>query len=148
MVQQRGVTLMELMITVAIIGILGAIALPAYRDYVIRGHLADAHAVMGATRTRLEQYYQDNRSYPGFCGGTGGSLPAFTTPTSDKFTYTCAVRATAGQDYVLTATGTSGGPTVGFTYTVDDRGQRATTAVPTGWATNAQCWVNKKPNGC
>ena len=56
--RQRGVTLIELLIVVAIAGIIAAVAMPAYQDYVMRGKLADAHAILGATRTRLEQYYQ------------------------------------------------------------------------------------------
>lgn len=148
MKQQSGVTLIELLIACAIVGVLGAIALPAYRDYVIRGKLTDAQSTLGATRTRLEQYYQDNRSYPAWCGGTATGLPTFTTPTSNYFTYTCAAGATAGQTYTMTATGSSGGSTAGFTYTITDAGNRATTAVPSGWSTQSTCWVIKKPGNC
>lgn len=148
MKRQRGVTLMEVLIACAIVGILASIALPAYRDYVIRGKLTDAHSTLGATRTRLEQYYQDNRSYPAWCGGTASGLPTFTAPTSNYFTYSCAAGATAGQTYTLSATGVSSTGTGGFTYTLTDQGNRATTAVPTGWSTQSTCWVVKKPSNC
>ena len=114
MQRQSGVTLIELLIVVAIGGILASIALPAYRDYVIRGKLTDSQASLSATRTRLEQFYQDNRSYPAACGGTATGLPTFTMPTSQYFTYACAAGTTAGQNYTLTATGVSTQGTGGF----------------------------------
>ncbi len=135
MKQQSGVTLIELLIACAIVGVLGAIALPAYRDYVIR----------------LEQYYQDNRSYPPQCGGTAAGLPAFTLPaTTSYFAVTCAAGATVGQTFLLTATGQTGGGTGGFIFTIDDQGNRNTTGVPSGgdWSTRTGCWVVKKPNNC
>lgn len=148
MKRQQGVTLIELLITAVIVTILGSIALPAYRDYVVRGKLTDAQAQLGGTRTLLEQYYQDNRSYPAACGGTAAGLPAFTVPTSKYFTYTCAAGATAGQTYTLTATGKTDEGTGGFAYTINDQGSRATTSVPSGWSTQTDCWVVKKPNHC
>ena len=151
MKQQSGVTLIELLIACAIVGVLGAIALPAYRDYVIRGKLTDAQSQLGATRTRLEQYYQDNRSYPPQCGGTAAGLPAFTLPaTTSYFAVTCAAGATVGQTFLLTATGQTGGGTGVFIFTIDDQGNRNTTGVPSGgdWSTRTGCWVVKKPNNC
>ena len=136
MQRQSGVTLIELLIVVAIGGILASIALPAYRDYVIRGKLTDSQASLSATRTRLEQYYQDNRSYPAACGGTATGLPTFTMPTSQYFTYACAAGTTAGQNYTLTATGVSTQGTGGFVFTIDEQGTRSTTGVPStgGWS--------------
>ena len=151
MKQQVGMTLIELLIVVAIMGILSAVALPSYRDYVLRGKLADAQTQLSGTRARLEQYYQDNRSYPTQCGGTATGLPAFTLPTSSKyFAVTCAAGATAGQTYLLSATGKAEGGTAGFTFTIDDQGNRSTIAAPTvdGWATRDGCWVTRKPNAC
>ena len=150
--RQHGVTLIELLIVVAIAGIIAAVAMPAYQDYVMRGKLADAHSILGATRTRLEQYYQDNRSYPVNCGGTAAGLPALTNfpPTSTYFTYGCASNGTAGQTFLLTASGT--GATAGFGFTIDDQGNRATSAVPpsTAWSRPSPntCWVQKKGGIC
>src|SRR5688572_17819740 len=63
--QQRsqGFTLIEVMITVAIIGILAAVALPSYRDYVLRGQVVDATSGLAAMRADMERHYQDNRTY-------------------------------------------------------------------------------------
>jgi type IV pilus assembly protein PilE len=151
MKQQHGLTLIELVIVVAIIGILSAVALPSYRDYVLRGKLADAQTQLSGTRARLEQYYQDNRSYPPQCGGTAAGLPAFTMPAASKyFTLTCATGTTVGQTFLLSAAGIAAGGTAGFTFTIDDQGNRNTTAAPTadGWATATGCWVARKPSYC
>lgn len=59
----RGFTLMELMITVAIVGILAAIAYPSYTDYVIRGHRAAAKSEMMDIANRQQQYFLANRGY-------------------------------------------------------------------------------------
>ena len=58
-----GFTLIEVMITVAIVAILGSIALPAYFDYVRRGQLPEAFSNLADYRVKMEQYYQDNRNY-------------------------------------------------------------------------------------
>jgi type IV pilus assembly protein PilE len=151
MKRQSGVTLIELLVACAIVGILGAVAVPAYRDYIIRGKLTDAQAMLGATRVRLEQYFQDNRSFPAACGATATTLPPFTLPTSQYFTYACAAGATAGQTYQLDAVGIEAQGTGGFTFRIDDQAVRSTVAVPTaaGWSVPAtNCWVVKKPSNC
>lgn len=150
MSKQNGMTLIELMIVLVIAGILASIALPMYRDYVIRGKLTDAQATLSGTRTKLEQYYQDNRTYPASCGGTAANIPTFNLPSASQyFAYTCSAGDTAGQTFVLTATGASGGDTAGFIYTINEQGVRATTGVPSnGWTVKTDCWVIKKPNGC
>ena len=59
-----GFTLIEVMITVAVVAILAAVALPNYFDYITRSRIVEAKTNLADMRTRLEQYFLDNRAYP------------------------------------------------------------------------------------
>jgi type IV pilus assembly protein PilE len=135
----RGFTLIEIMITVAIIGILSAIAIPSYRDYVTRGRIPQATNNLSALRVKMEQYFQDNRTYVGACvANTVAELPP-----ADDFTYTCpTLTATT---YTLTATG--GTRMSGFTYSINQLNTRSS-VVPTRWGTGGNCWITKKGDTC
>ena len=61
---QQGFTLIELMIVVAIVGILAAIALPAYQDYTIRARVSEARAAAGACKTQISEYQQARQAMP------------------------------------------------------------------------------------
>ncbi|MFO1218192.1 MAG: type IV pilin protein [Burkholderiaceae bacterium] len=116
-----GFTLIEVMITIAIVAILATVALPSYRDHVRRSQANDATATLAAGRTRMEQYFQDNRNY----GPTAGTACGPTAPTSKYFTYSCST-SNSGANFVLQATGTPGGTT--HTYTISDNGTQTTTS--------------------
>jgi prepilin-type N-terminal cleavage/methylation domain-containing protein len=136
----QGFTLIELLIAVVIIGILAAIAIPNYTDYIKQGYAIDATNTLSGMRAKLEQHYQDNRSY--------ATVGTFTTPcvasTVGKFSITCNVTAST---YTVTATGT--GPAAGFTYTINQTNQQATVALPSGWGSaNSACWITRKGGSC
>lgn len=137
---QKGFTLIELMIVVAIIGILAAIALPSYRDHVVNSSLAEAASGLADKRIRMEQYFQDNRTY---AGADGAGQPCVADNTGRNFNFSCAVTATT---YTITATGKA--TAAGFTFTINESNARATTAAAAGWATNAACWIRKKGGVC
>jgi len=64
MKKQQGFTLIELMIVVAIIGILAAIAIPAYQDYTIRAQVSEGLNLSGGAKAAVTEYYQDRGSLP------------------------------------------------------------------------------------
>lgn len=137
-----GFTLIEIMITVAIVGILSAIALPMYSDSLKRGRLTEAAGTLEVFRTQMEQYYQSNNgTYVGACvAGTDAPIPP-----ADSFTYTC--ENITKDTYLLKATG--GTKISGFTFTVNHLNERRTTATQTGWGTApVTCWVTKKGGEC
>lgn len=132
---QAGFTLIELMITIAIVGILSAIAIPNYGSYVLRTRLTDAYSGLAGVQPAAEQHWANTNSYAGFT-----VLPANT----ENFTF--AVANASESAYSITATGKNA--TLGFVFTIDHNGQRATTGVPSGWTASASCWVRDKGGKC
>ena len=138
---ERGFTLIEVMIVVAIVGILATIAYPSYRDYVVRGNIPEATSELAARQVQAEQFFQDNRTYE------GATNPACAVTTTGKhFDFRCTVQAAAA--FTVVAEGK--GAMAGFTYTVDHSGTKTTGAVPTGWAQHSpnNCWVVRKGGQC
>jgi type IV pilus assembly protein PilE len=129
------------MIAVAIVAILAGIALPSYTEYVRRGRITDATAGLSSMRVKMEQFFQDNRTYAGACAaGTIAPLPA-STPS---FTFSCPTLGASA--YTVRATGV--GSMSAFTYEINQANQRTTTGVPSGWTNPGNCWVLKKDGSC
>jgi len=139
---QRGFTLIELLIAIAIMGILAAIALPQYREYVQRSRIIDATSRLSDLRVRMEQAFMDFRAYDN-AGACRVAMPAVTG--NDAFQMTCAATATT---YTITAQGLAAKGMSPFTYTVNQANVRATTGLPGGWTTSANCWVTRKDGSC
>lgn len=138
--QQAGFTLIELMITVAIIGILASIAYPSYTDYVKRAQIPQATGELSQMRNRMERYYQDNRTYAngGACGATASSV--------SHFNVTCAT-SNGGQGYTITATGSDS--MTGFIYTLDQNNAKTSqTKFRNTIQTSTTCWLTKAGSSC
>lgn len=100
---QHGFTLIEMMITVAIVGILTAVAYPAYTQYMIRANRVAAQSEMMDIANRQQQFLMTNRSYASkaVLEASGYALPA---GVSSKYSYAIAVGAGAVPTYTLTFT--------------------------------------------
>jgi len=100
--KNRGFTLIELMITVAIIGILSAIAYPSYIQYIVRANRSAAQSFMFAVANKQEQYLLDARSYAASVSALNLTQPA---ELSGKYLVTTtAVNTDTPPTYTVTAT--------------------------------------------
>ena len=104
--KSRGFTLFELMIVVAIVGILAAVALPAYNESVKRGNRSAARSALLETQQFMERFYAANSRYSTDTGGTTApTLPArLQAVPSDAPKYDLTVTAISLNSYTLTAT--------------------------------------------
>ena len=147
--RQHGFTLIEVMITVAIVAILAAIALPSYSEYVRRSRITEAVSGLSDMRVKMEQYFQDFRSWaplapaPQPC--TAGTVAPL--PTAANFTFACDPPPGANT-YRVVATGN--GSMTDFSYSVDQANNRMTLGLPAGWTTPSpnNCWALKRDGSC
>lgn len=125
-----GFTLIEILITIAIVAILGAIAMPSYTAYVQRSRVPAGLDALSSYFTRMEQRFQDAGSY------ASGTDCAVSLPSATNYTITCSLTG-GGTGYLATASGS--GPISGYAFTINHQGTRTTTAHPKGLP-GSNCW--------
>ena len=139
----HGFTLVEMLIAVAIAGILAAIAVPQYGSYVQRSRILDAFAKLSDYSTRMEQYFLDRRTYLDDAGGCGIAPAAVVA--ADAFEVACVASA---RSYVYTATGLGSKGMAAFVFTIGQSGSRGTASLPSGWLRTADCWTIRADGSC
>jgi type IV pilus assembly protein PilE len=136
--RRHGFTLIELMITVAIIAILAAVAMPSYQDYVRKARRADAQSFMQEVVARQQHFLVDRRAYgTGITGATSTGELGMSIPTNVSSFYTVTMatdNTTAPPSFTVTATpsGNQAYEKCG-TLTIDQRGVKAASGSGTCW---------------
>ena len=116
---QKGFTLIELMIVVAIIGILAAIAIPAYQNYTKRSHVSEGLSLAGGAKTGITEFYSSNNRWPGNPGNASvGLAPAGSIKgnavrsvlvNGSTITITYNTKVASGATLIMKGTPTGGG---------------------------------------
>jgi len=145
-VRMQGVTLIELVIVIVIIGILASIAIPTYSEYVLRTHRVEGKSALLKLAAAQEQYYLQNNTYATAAklttappGGLG--IPA----TTENGWYTIAIADganAAGYSATATAAGSQTRDAKCTSFTINQLGQKTATKSGGGDATD-DCWLKK-----
>jgi type IV pilus assembly protein PilE len=132
--RMRGITLLELMIVVVIVGILAAVAYPSYREFTARAKRNEAKAALLKVATNQERFYLQNNSFTTDMTELG--FPVGTNYITDSESYTVAVTAASASNFTATATYRLGGTEASKCnlFQIDGRGTR--TSDP-----DTDCWT-------
>lgn len=154
MILQKGFSLIELLVVLAIIGTIAAFAYPSYTDYLRRSKVTEATSNLSNVRVKMEQYFQDNRTYLNAC--TSPTIVTGAMPTGQDaryFDYACNPAPTA-TTYTITATAKSNLDIAGLAYSINETNTKTSTVTAGstialgGWVSNAGCWTTRKGGSC
>ena len=133
--RQLGMTLIELMIVVVVVAILASIAVPSYRNYVLRTHRTEAKSALLALAAQQEKFYVQNNRYADTAeidDAPPGGLGMPTTTENGWYTIAIVDGDAAGFSATATATGGQSEDTHCASFSIDETGDRG--------ATNDDCW--------
>ena len=133
----RGVTLMELMIVVVVLGILTAIAYPNYRQYAARAKRTEARSALLQIATNQERFYLQNNTYTNNLANLG--FPAGACHETSSGSYSVCIPNADANNFTATATYLNADDEAGVcsSFTIDGRG--AKTSLP-----NPDCWTRTR----
>ena len=139
--RMAGVTLMELMIVIVVIGILASIAVPSYRRYLIRSQRSEAKIALLQLQTAEEKYYLQNNAYTNnVTGGIPTGLGMLALTETGKYDISITTFPAGGQSFIASAVPHTGGGQTDdsecLTFTIDERGTRGNT----GYSAPQVCW--------
>jgi len=144
MTLQRGFTLIELMIVVAIIGILAAIAIPAYQDYIARAQVSEGVAEATGLRTSITEFFNAQGAFP--APGTYDNL------SGGRYTATIQHNIAGVITVTLRPAAPTSIPVRGYTFTMTPQSAVGVTAVPgtsiVRWSCNTVGDLKYLPSGC
>lgn len=137
---QRGFTMLEIIIAMAIIGLLAMTAIPSYQRYLLQGKLSDGIGELVYLSTLLEKFYLDNRHY---AASNGEDCAIGENHSNEYFAINCQLSDTQAQTYLLTATSLDNQ----ISYSLDQQGSRRTLRFPEV-GNKDQCWVKDNSGSC
>ena len=100
---KKGFTLLEVVIVMAIVGILALVAYPSYRDTITRAHRSDGQSALLDLANRMEQFYSEHNTYQSAQIATGGDLDVLSQSTSSGKWYTLSISNATDTGYFLKA---------------------------------------------
>ena len=141
----NGFSLIEMMIVVAIVGILASLTYPGYRDYITRAHRVDGQTALLDLANRMERYYFDNNTYQTATVNSGEITDVLSNNLSPAGWYTLSIIKATDSAYTLKATPTylqATNDTRCQSLTFNNTGVKNVTSGPAGApsGTAAQCW--------
>ncbi len=139
--RMAGVTLMELLIVIVVIGILASIAVPSYRRYLIRSQRSEAKIALLQLQTAEEKYYLQNNAYTNdVTGGIPTGLGMSGQTETGKYDISITTFPAGGQSFIASAAPRTGGGQADdsecLTFTIDERGARGNS----GYSSPQTCW--------